>query len=168
MFSQTLGTALGDWAADDAGLGYLGGVAVFGGDLIVVACLHFFTKISKTLLFWAAFILTRPLGAMSGDLFGKPVAQGGMAISRYMASGVPAMAIVVCILIFLQRAAVGRGHSTSDHLDVRGGRVGGLGSQVTESVTQSVTESGPRSKTTPYPALTVRDPSRRTDRRSCD
>jgi uncharacterized membrane-anchored protein len=110
MFSQTLGTALGDWAADDAGLGYLGGVAVLGGALAVVACLHFFTKISKTWLFWAAFILTPPLGAVSGDVFDKPVAQGGMAISRYMASGMLGMAIVACILIFPQRAAVGKGH----------------------------------------------------------
>ncbi|MGA2559283.1 MAG: hypothetical protein ABSF17_06365 [Terracidiphilus sp.] len=105
MFSQTLGTALGDWAADDAGLGYLGGVAVFGGALLVVLGLHFFTKIPKPILFWAAFILTRPLGAVSGDLFDKPVAQGGMAISRYTASAVLAAAILVCILIFPQRAA---------------------------------------------------------------
>jgi uncharacterized membrane-anchored protein len=105
MFSQTLGTALGDWAADDAGLGYLGGVGVFGGALVVVALLYFFTRISKTWLFWAAFILTRPLGAVSGDLFDKPVAQGGFAISRYTASGVLAVAIVICILIFPQRAA---------------------------------------------------------------
>jgi uncharacterized membrane-anchored protein len=105
MFSQTLGTALGDWAADDGGLGYLGGIGVFGGALVVVALLHYFTKISKTTLFWAAFILTRPLGAVSGDLFDKPVAQGGMAISRYTASGVLAAAIVLCILIFPQRAA---------------------------------------------------------------
>jgi uncharacterized membrane-anchored protein len=105
MFSQTLGTALGDWAADDGGLGYLGGVGVFGGALVVVALLHYFTKISKTTLFWAAFILTRPLGAVSGDLFDKPVAQGGMAISRYTASGVLAAAIVLCIFIFPQRAA---------------------------------------------------------------
>jgi uncharacterized membrane-anchored protein len=105
MFSQTLGTALGDWAADDAGLGYLGGVAVFGGALLIVAALHFLTKISKTALFWAAFILTRPLGAVSGDLFDKPVAQGGMAISRYTASAVLAAAILVCVLVFPQRAA---------------------------------------------------------------
>jgi uncharacterized membrane-anchored protein len=105
MFSQTLGTALGDWAADDAGLGYLGGVAVFGGALLVVAVLHFLSRISKTALFWAAFILTRPLGAVSGDLFDKPVAQGGMAISRYTASGVLAAAILICILIFPPRAA---------------------------------------------------------------
>jgi uncharacterized membrane-anchored protein len=105
MFSQTLGTALGDWAADDAGLGYLGGVAVFGGALLVVAALHYFTKISKTWLFWAAFILTRPLGAVSGDLFDKPTAQGGFAISRYTASAVLAIAIVICLLVFPQRAA---------------------------------------------------------------
>jgi uncharacterized membrane-anchored protein len=105
MFSQTLGTALGDWSADDAGLGYLGGVAVFGGALLVVAALYYFTRISRTGLFWAAFILTRPLGAVSGDLFDKPVAQGGMAISRYTASGVLAAAIFICILIFPKRAA---------------------------------------------------------------
>src|SRR5580698_10338554 len=105
MFSQTLGTALGDWAADDAGLGYLGGVGVFGGALLVVLALNYFTKISKTGLFWAAFILTRPLGAVSGDLFDKPVAQGGFAISRYTASGVLAAAIILCVFFFPQRAA---------------------------------------------------------------
>jgi uncharacterized membrane-anchored protein len=105
MFSQTLGTALGDWAADDAGLGYLGGVGVFGGALLVVLALHYFTKLPKPALFWAAFILTRPLGAVSGDLFDKPVAQGGMAISRYTASGVLAAAILICILVFPQRPA---------------------------------------------------------------
>ena len=110
MFSQTLGTALGDWAADDAGLGYLGGVAVFGGALLVVLALHYMTKIPKPALFWAAFILTRPLGAVSGDLFDKPVAQGGMAISRYTASGVLAAAILICILIFPQRAALRSEH----------------------------------------------------------
>jgi uncharacterized membrane-anchored protein len=110
MFSQTLGTALGDWAADDAGLGYLGGVGVFGGALAVVAALYFFTKIRRTFLFWAAFILTRPLGAVSGDLFDKPIAQGGMAISRYTASGVLAGAILICILVFPQRAALRTEH----------------------------------------------------------
>jgi uncharacterized membrane-anchored protein len=104
MFSQTLGTALGDWAADDAGLGYLGGVAVFGGALLIVAVLYRFTKISRTALFWSAFILTRPLGAVSGDLFDKPISQGGMAVSRYAASGVLVGAIVLCILLFPQRA----------------------------------------------------------------
>jgi uncharacterized membrane-anchored protein len=105
MFSQTLGTALGDWTADDAGLGYLGGVAVFSGALMIVGALYLFTKVSRTALFWAAFILTRPLGAVSGDLFDKPVAQGGMAISRYTASAVLAGAIILCILIFPHRAA---------------------------------------------------------------
>jgi uncharacterized membrane-anchored protein len=105
MFSQTLGTALGDWAADDLGIGYLGGVALFGGGLVVVLLLHLFTKINKTGLFWAAFILTRPLGAVSGDLFDKPLAQGGFAISRYTASGVLAAAIILCVLLFPHRAA---------------------------------------------------------------
>jgi uncharacterized membrane-anchored protein len=105
MFSQTLGTALGDWAADDLGIGYLGGVELFGGALVVVLLLHLFTKISKTGLFWAAFILTRPLGAVSGDLFDKPIAQGGFAISRYTASGVLAAAIILCVFFFPQRAA---------------------------------------------------------------
>jgi uncharacterized membrane-anchored protein len=110
MFSQTLGTALGDWAADDAGLGYLGGVAVFGGALLVVAALHYLTKIPKPWLFWAAFILTRPLGAVSGDLFDKPVAQGGFAVSRYTASAVLAAAIVICLFIFPQRPALRSEH----------------------------------------------------------
>lgn len=109
MFSQTLGTALGDWTADSMGAGYLGGVEIFGSALLVIAALYFFTKISRTALFWIAFILTRPLGAVSGDLFDKPIAQGGMAISRYTASGVLAAAIVLCVLIFPQRAAE-RGH----------------------------------------------------------
>jgi uncharacterized membrane-anchored protein len=105
MFSQTLGTALGDWSSDSMGLGYLGGVAIFGSALVIVALLYFFTKLPRTGLFWAAFILTRPLGAVSGDLFDKPVAQGGMAISRYTASGVLAAAIILCVLIFPHRAA---------------------------------------------------------------
>jgi len=105
MFSQTLGTALGDWISDSMGMGYLGGVGVFGGALIVVALLFFFTRIPRTGLFWAAFILTRPLGAVSGDLFDKPVAQGGMAISRYTASAVLAAAILICVLVFPHRAA---------------------------------------------------------------
>jgi uncharacterized membrane-anchored protein len=105
MFSQTLGTALGDWTSDTMGLGYLGGVEVFGGALVVVALLYFFTKIPRTGLFWAAFVLTRPLGAVSGDLFDKPVAQGGMAISRYTASAVLGAAIVICVLVFPHRAA---------------------------------------------------------------
>jgi uncharacterized membrane-anchored protein len=110
MFSQTLGTALGDWAADDAGLGYLGGVVVFGGALLLVLALYFLTKIPRPALFWAAFILTRPLGAVSGDLFDKPLAQGGMAVSRYTASAVLAGAIAICIFIFPQRAALRTEH----------------------------------------------------------
>ncbi len=105
MFSQTLGTALGDWMSDSMGLGYLGAVFIFGGALVLVALLYFFTRISRTALFWAAFILTRPLGAVSGDLFDKPVAQGGLAISRYTASGVLAVLIVLCVLIFPRKAA---------------------------------------------------------------
>ncbi len=105
MFSQTLGTALGDWLADDAGVGYLGGTIVFGSLLLIVAACYFWTKISRTALFWAAFILTRPLGAVVGDLLDKPLSHGGMNASRYTASGILPGAIVVCILIFPQRAA---------------------------------------------------------------
>ncbi len=102
-FSQTLGTALGDWAAD-SGLGYLGGAGVFGAVLAVVAGLYFWTGISRVLLFWVAFILTRPLGATVGDFFDKPLAQGGLNVSRPIASAVFAALIVLCILIFPQRA----------------------------------------------------------------
>jgi uncharacterized membrane-anchored protein len=84
--SQTLGTALGDWMADDTGLGYLGGAAVFGGALAVVAALYFWTSASKVILFWAAFVLTRPLGATVGDFLDKPHDQGGLALSRPIAS----------------------------------------------------------------------------------
>jgi uncharacterized membrane-anchored protein len=105
MLSQTLGTALGDWTADSAGLGYEGGAAVFTGLLAVVVVLHYSTSISKTVLFWAAFILTRPLGAVVGDLLDKPLDHGGLALSRYTATGVLFLFIVFCILIFPQRAA---------------------------------------------------------------
>lgn len=105
MFSQTLGTALGDWAADDAGLGYRGGIAAFGILLLIVAALYFWTKISRTFLFWTAFILTRPLGAVLGDALDKPVADGGLNLSRYLASGVMVVAIIACVLIFPKRAA---------------------------------------------------------------
>ncbi len=104
MFSQTLGTALGDWTADSEGLGYLGGVAIFLFLLLVVAALHFWTKISKTVLFWAAFILTRPLGAVVGDLLDKPLNQGGLNLSRYTASATLIVLVIACILIFKQRA----------------------------------------------------------------
>ena len=102
-FSQTLGTALGDWAADDGGLGYLGGAAVFGGALAVVALLYFTTKVSRIVLFWIAFVLTRPLGATVGDLLDKPLEHGGLDLSRPLASLVLAAAIVILILVLPQR-----------------------------------------------------------------
>jgi uncharacterized membrane-anchored protein len=104
-FSQTLGTALGDWVAD-AGLGYLGGALVFGAALAIIAAAYFWTKVSHVTLFWAAFILTRPLGATVGDFFDKPIAQGGLAISRPLASAIIAAFIFVCIVVFPQRAGV--------------------------------------------------------------
>ena len=115
-FSQTLGTALGDWAADDLadggwGLGYSGGALVFGAGLAVLAILYFSTKISRVALFWAAFILTRPLGATVGDWFDKPVAKGGLALSRPVASAVLALVILVLILILPQRPGRHPGHS---------------------------------------------------------
>jgi uncharacterized membrane-anchored protein len=106
LFSQTLGTALGDWMADTNGLGYEGGAVVFAAGLAVVAAAYFYTKISHTMLFWAAFILTRPLGATLGDLLDKPHAHGGLEISRYVASGILAAIIVALILILPQRAGV--------------------------------------------------------------
>jgi uncharacterized membrane-anchored protein len=106
LFSQTLGTALGDWMADTNGLGYEGGAVVFAAGLAVVAAAYFYTKISHTMLFWAAFILTRPLGATLGDLLDKPHDHGGLEISRYVASGILAAIIVALILILPQRAGV--------------------------------------------------------------
>lgn len=97
MCSQTLGTALGDWTADTAGIGYGGGIFVFGGLLAVIATIYYFTKISHTLLFWPAFILTRPLGAVVGDFLDKPRDEGGLAMSRYSASA----ALVVLMVIFV-------------------------------------------------------------------
>jgi uncharacterized membrane-anchored protein len=102
-FSQTLGTALGDWAAD-AGLGYGGGALVFGALLALIALAYWRTRISHVLLFWAAFILTRPLGATVGDFFDKPIAQGGLNVSRPLASAILAALILVCIVVFPQRA----------------------------------------------------------------
>ena len=105
-FSQTLGTALGDWAADPAtlGLGYLGGAALFGGLIAVVAILYFATSINRVALFWAAFILTRPLGATVGDFLDKPLDKGGLNFSRPLASAVLAAAIVLIILLVPQRS----------------------------------------------------------------
>jgi uncharacterized membrane-anchored protein len=102
-FSQTLGTALGDWVAD-AGLGYRGGALVFGALLVLVAIAYYRTRISHVVLFWTAFILTRPLGATVGDFFDKPVAQGGLNVSRPLASAILAVFIVACILLIPQRA----------------------------------------------------------------
>ncbi len=105
MFSQTLGTALGDWTADTAGLGYGGGAMVFGALLLLVVAAYYWTQISHTMLFWAAFILTRPLGAVVGDFLDKPLDAGGLALSRYSASLTLLAFIVACILIFEHRAA---------------------------------------------------------------
>jgi uncharacterized membrane-anchored protein len=105
MFSQTLGTALGDWTADSAGLGYAGSAVLFLGLLAAVAAAYFWTRISRSALFWTAFVLTRPLGAVVGDFFDKPHADGGVALSRYTASGVLLAFIVICILLFRQRPA---------------------------------------------------------------
>jgi len=107
-FSQTLGTALGDWAADDIsgggwGLGYSGAALVFGGALALLAILYFTTKTNRVLLFWAAFILTRPLGATVGDFLDKPLAKGGLELSRPLASLVMAVAIIVLTLALPQR-----------------------------------------------------------------
>ena len=103
-FSQTLGTALGDWAADTGGLGFGGGALIFGLGLAVLAGLYYWTNISRVALFWAAFILTRPLGATVGDLLDKPSDQGGMALSRPLASAVIAVFILLCIIFLPQRA----------------------------------------------------------------
>ena len=105
MFSQTLGTALGDWTADTAGLGYLGAAAIFGILLMLVVALYYFTKTSRTVLFWTAFVLTRPLGAVVGDFLDKPATQGGLEFSRYTATGVLLAAIVILVLVLPQRAA---------------------------------------------------------------
>lgn len=110
MFSQTLGTALGDWTADTAGLGYGGGAVIFSILLGVVVAAYYWTNISRTLLFWAAFILTRPLGAVVGDLLDKPLNAGGLALDRYSASAVLLAIMVACILIFPQRAGKTSGH----------------------------------------------------------
>jgi len=103
-FSQTLGTALGDWVADTGGLGYEGGALVFAAGLTAIIGLYLWTSVSRVLLFWSAFILTRPLGATVGDLLDKPIENGGLALSRPLASAVIAAFIVLCLLVFPQRA----------------------------------------------------------------
>jgi uncharacterized membrane-anchored protein len=105
MFSQTLGTALGDWVADTNEMGYLGAAGVFSGLLLLAALLYYFTSFSRVILFWAAFILTRPLGATVGDFLDKPIAKGGMALSRYTASVALVMVIVALVLSFQQKPA---------------------------------------------------------------
>ena len=110
MFSQTLGTALGDWTADTAGLGYGLGILIFSVLLLIVVALNFWTNISKAILFWAAFILTRPLGAVVGDFLDKPIASGGLALSRYSASAALIGFIILCLIIFPQKAGKGSGH----------------------------------------------------------
>ena len=110
-FSQTLGTALGDWLADTGGLGYQGGALVFAVGLVLICGLYFWTNTSRVVLFWAAFILTRPLGATVGDFLDKPVSQGGLAWSRPLASAVLAIFIILCLLVLPQRA--GRHPSTA-------------------------------------------------------
>ncbi|MBS0214368.1 MAG: hypothetical protein JSR63_01480 [Proteobacteria bacterium] len=104
-FSQTLGTALGDWVADTQGVGYADGILIFGGLLLLVAFLYFVTKVSRTALFWAAFVLTRPLGAVVGDFLDKSDAQGGLELSRYGGSLALLVAIVLCVFFFPQRPA---------------------------------------------------------------
>lgn len=105
MFSQTLGTALGDWTADSAGLGYAGAAIIFSALLAVLAGLYFFTKVSRTALFWGAFVLTRPLGAVVGDLLDKPLGQGGFALSRFAASAVLIVLILIGIFAFKHKPA---------------------------------------------------------------
>jgi uncharacterized membrane-anchored protein len=106
-FSQTLGTALGDWIAD-AGLGYGGAALVFSAGLVVLTAAYYWTNVSRVTLFWAAFILTRPLGATVGDFLDKPLDHGGLALSRPLASLILALSMIACVLLLPQRA-----HSSS-------------------------------------------------------
>ncbi len=105
MFSQTLGTALGDWVADSKGMGYTTSAIIFGSLLAIIAGAYFWTKISRTLLFWSAFILTRPLGAVLGDFLDKPIDHGGLALSRFGASAALLVFIIVCLVVFKHRAS---------------------------------------------------------------
>jgi uncharacterized membrane-anchored protein len=105
MFSQTLGTALGDWTADSAGFGYSGSAAIFGALLLILALSYVFTQVSRTFLFWSAFILTRPLGAVVGDWLDKPFDHGGLQLSRYSASAALLTVMIVCLLISKNRPA---------------------------------------------------------------
>lgn len=105
MFSQTLGTALGDWTADTQGLGYTSAALIFGGLLLLIILLYFWTRISRTFLFWTAFVLTRPLGAVLGDFLDKPISHGGLALSRFGASFVLLVFIIICLVVFKPKAA---------------------------------------------------------------
>jgi uncharacterized membrane-anchored protein len=105
MFSQTLGTALGDWMSDSMGLGYVGSIGIFGGILILIGLAYYLTKTSHTTLFWSAFILTRPLGAVVGDFLDKPKSAGGLALSRFAASGILIAAIAIFVFAFSHRPA---------------------------------------------------------------
>jgi len=105
MFSQTLGTALGDWVADTEGFGYLSSAIIFGSLLAITAILYYRSKVSHTLLFWGAFILTRPLGAVVGDFLDKPISKGGLELSRYSASAALLFSIVALLFFFKQKAA---------------------------------------------------------------
>ena len=110
MFSQTLGTALGDWTADTAGLGYLGAAFIFSALLASIIYANYMTSLSKTMLFWIAFILTRPLGAVVGDFLDKPIAHGGLAFSRYTASIALIAVIIACLFVFPQHASKSTSH----------------------------------------------------------
>ncbi|KAA0938390.1 hypothetical protein [Psychrobacter sp. ANT_H59] len=105
MFSQTLGTALGDWVADSKGMGYTTSAIIFGSLLAIIAGAYFWTNISRTLLFWSAFILTRPLGAVLGDFLDKPIDHGGLALSRFGASAALLVFIIFCLVVFKHRAS---------------------------------------------------------------
>ena len=118
LFSQTLGTALGDWMADTNGLGYERGALVFGAGLALVAAAYFFTNVSRVLLFWTAFILTRPLGATLGDLLDKPLANGGLAFSRYYASAILAVLIVAFIVVFPAKSRTASGRAGAQRVSV--------------------------------------------------
>lgn len=109
MFSQTLGTALGDWTADTAGLGYTGAAVLFGALLLVLVGAYFWTRTSRVFLFWAAFILTRPLGAVVGDFLDKPISAGGLALDRYSAS-FALMAFILTSLVLVRQRAATRAH----------------------------------------------------------
>ena len=109
--SQTLGTALGDWTADDTGLGYEGGALVFAAGLAALALAYFLTNVSRVFLFWATFILTRPLGATVGDFLDKPLSEGGLAMSRPIATALLGIFIVVCLVVLPQKAGRHPGQS---------------------------------------------------------